>query len=241
MAPIHIEAKKGEVADVVLLVGNPERAKFIAENYLTDVKQNNEYRLMYGYTGFYKDKRVSVQTSGMGIASLSIIVEELNMLGVKTIIRMGTSGAINDAVNLNDIVITNGAHCSHPVFAGRFSGGAYSAVSDFRLTAALADRAALLDKNIHVGNILTAEFFYEESFDQYKQFAGYNSLVVEMEAYPLFTLASKYGIKAATVLAVTDIVFEQKRAPKDEIKETVKAMTGMVLDTIVEKYDYLTE
>jgi purine-nucleoside phosphorylase len=235
--PIHVEAQQGDVAKVVLLPGDPQRAEYIAKHFLENPKLYTQYRCMYGYTGTYKGKPVSVQTTGMGTPSLSIVVEELNMLGARTLVRVGTCGAIRDDLQLGDLIVTTAAHSSHDIFAQRFQNASFSAAGDFRLAMKLYEKAEAAKRRVHAGPILTSETFYEESFDLYKKFASYGTLAVEMEAYSLFGLGAKLGLKTATVLTISDIIFKQQRAEKSVIKAGVDGMVTMVLDTLVENYD----
>lgn len=236
--PIHIEAKKEDIAPVVLLVGNPQRAEYIAENYLEKVNCYNSYRLMYGYTGEYKGKRISVQTSGMGSPSLSIILEELVMLEAKTFIRMGTCGAVKEGIKHSDLILVTGSHSSHDIFSQVFPGASFSACPDFQLTKLLSTTLDTMNLTTHTGPVLCSEIFYEDSMDTYKKFASYNTLAVEMETYLLFALAAKHHLKAACLLTVSDLIFENARADKELIKKGVDAMTRSVLDTICTNYDY---
>lgn len=238
--PIHIEADKKDISQVIILVGNPQRAEFYAENYLIDVKKYNDYRLMYGYTGFYKDKKISIQTTGMGSPSMSIMIEELIMLEAKTLIRLGTCGSINDKAVEGDIILPTAAHSSHNIFSQTFNNAAFSAAPDFLLAKGLYESA--LNKNIPVktGSVLTSEVFYEETFDLYKKFSKYDTLAVEMEVYPLNVIANKHNIKSGSLLTVSDIVFEQRRADKSIIKNGTKQMIEITLDMIDRNYEYLT-
>lgn len=238
--PIHIEAKPGDVAKVVLLPGDPQRAEYIAKTFLKDIKLYTEYRKMFGFTGNYKGKEISIQTTGMGTPSFSIIVEELNMLGIKSLVRIGTCGAISDKLNISDTVITTGAHSTHNIYNQRFSGACFSAVPDFIFTMKLYEEAKNRGLNAKCGTILTSEVFYEESMELYDKFAQYGTLAVEMESYALFTIASKYSLKSAAVLTVSDIIKKQERGSKEQIKKGTDDMTTLVLDTIVNNYDYLS-
>lgn len=239
--PIHVEGQESDIAKIVLLPGDPQRSEYIANKFFESPKLYTKYRCMYGFTGNYKGKKISVQATGMGSPSLGIVVEELNMLKARTLIRVGTCGAITDKVNLGDIIVTTAAHSSHDIFAQRFNQACFSAHSDFLLATNLYKNALSRSKSVHAGSILTSETFYEESFDLYKKFAEYGTLAVEMEAYGLFGLSAKHGIKAATVLTVSDIIFQQKRAPKPLIQQGVDDMLEIVLDTIVENYDALSQ
>lgn len=228
--PIHIEAERGDVADNLILVGDPERAQYIAENYLTDVKCYTKYRLMYGFTGNYMGKRVSVQTAGMGSPSVTIIVEELNMLGVKEIVRLGTCGSISADLKLGDVFIATAAHSSHDLLSRVFPGGSFSAAPDFGTTASLVDAAVRSGVSVENGPVLSSETFYEDNFDIYKKYADYGTKAVEMEAFALFYLGAKYNIKTAAVLTVSDIVFEKKRADKPVIRAGVDNSIKITLE-----------
>jgi purine-nucleoside phosphorylase len=238
--PIHIEAQSQDVAKVVLLPGDPGRAEYIAQNFLENPKLYTEYRKMYGFTGTYKGKRMSVQTTGMGTPSLSIIIEELNMLGARSMIRVGTCGALSDRLELSDLIVTTGAHSSHDIYSQRFGGACFSGVADFFLANRLYEKALSEKISVHAGTILTSETFYEESLDLYDKFASYGTLAVEMESYALFALCSKFSIKAASVLTVSDIIKKSLRASKDVIKSGTDRMIKTVLDTAAENYGYLT-
>ncbi|MEE1291631.1 MAG: purine-nucleoside phosphorylase [Spirochaetota bacterium] len=231
--PIHIEANIGDVAQSVILVGDPDRATFIAENYLENPVCYNRYRHMFGYTGTYKGKKISVQTAGMGSPSISIVLEELNMLGVKNIVRLGTCGTIKaEKVNLGDTVILSAAHSSHDIYAREFPGASFSAVPDFVLTSSLYQAAVGIhgSERVHAGSGLCSETFYEDDYSLYKKFAQYGTLVVEMEAYALFALTAKYNMKSAVILTVSDVIFEKIRADKEVIGESVKRNTQSVLE-----------
>lgn len=233
--PIHIEANKGDVAESVILVGDPDRATFIAENYLENYVCYNRYRHMFGYTGNYKNKKVSVQTAGMGSPSVSIVMEELNMLGVKNIIRMGTCGTIKpEKVTAGDTVVLTAAHSSHDIYAREFPGASYSAAPDFILTSSLYQTAVAIHsaEHVHAGAGLCSETFYEDNYDLYRKFAEYGTLVVEMEAYSLFALAAKYDMKTAVILTVSDVIFDKIRADKKIIQESVKRNTESVLELL---------
>jgi len=248
--PIHIEATEKDVAKVVLLPGNPQRAEYIAKKFFSDYKLYNEYRLMYGFTGKYKGYEVSIQTTGMGTPSFSIIAEELNMLKAKTLIRIGTTGALQPDINISDVIIATAAHSSHGIFRQRFNDATFSATGDALLANMLYNKALEKKFPVHLGAILTSETFYEEDISLIEKFTDYNTLSVEMEGYALFGIAAKHKLKSACVLTVSDIlfdyskdkrVFSPKRGDKEQIKKGVDLMTELVLDTIIENYDYLTK
>lgn len=237
--PIHVQGSEKDVAKVVLLPGDPQRAEYIAQKFLENPHRYTDYRLMYGYTGTYCGKPISVQTSGMGTPSLSIVVEELNMLKARTLIRVGTCGAIHDSLKLGDVIVATAAHSSHDIFSQRFSGASFSATGEFDLTYSIASSARAAGRCVHTGPILTSEVFYEETLALYEKFASYGTLAVEMEAYALFGLGAKLGLRTGTVLTVSDIIAKQQRAPKDVIQSGVDTMVRAVLDAVVQDYDRL--
>ncbi|MGM0502119.1 MAG: DeoD-type purine-nucleoside phosphorylase [Bacillota bacterium] len=237
--PIHVEAEREEVADIVLLPGNPQRAKYMAENFLEDVEQYNDYREMYGYTGKFNGIEVSIQTTGMGVPSISIILEELKMLGAKTLIRVGTCGALNQELDAADLIIAQSA-ASVGTTINQLDTDLYlSPPADFELIKNLYESALNLKMPVHVGEIATSDYFYGKADgynEQLKELANRGVLAVEMETAALYNIAAKYGLRAATVLTVSDHVFDQTRADKDKIKEGVDRMTEMVLDTVTRLY-----
>lgn len=239
--PIHVQGTKGDVAEIVLLPGDPQRAEYIASRFFENPKRYTEYRLMYGYTGTYKGKRVSVQATGMGTPSLSIVVEELVTLGARTLIRVGTCGAISDRVTLGDVIVASAAHSSHDIFSQRFHHSCFSATGDLELTWKIFEELRTRGKPVKSGAILTSEVFYEETLQIYDKFAAYGTLAVEMEAYALFGLGAKLGVKTATLLTVSDLVAQQKRASPDVIRQGVDDMVEATLDVIVRNYEQLAQ
>lgn len=230
--PIHVKGKPEDVAKVVLLPGDPQRAEYIANKYLNNPKKYTDYRLMYGFTGKYNGLDISVQTTGMGTPSLSIVVEELISLGAEVFIRIGTCGSINEKANLTDVILATSASSSHDIFSRKFDGACFSASSDFELDLTLYETAKRKGKNIITGDILTSESFYEENFDLYKKFSNYGTIAVEMESYALFGIAKKYKKRATALLTVSDIVFQQKRAEPDLILKGVDDMIEIVINSL---------
>ncbi len=230
--PIHVRANTGDIAKVVLLPGDPQRAEYIANKFMNNPKRYTDYRLMYGFTGLCNGLPLSVQTTGMGTPSLSIVVEELISLGAQVLIRVGTCGSINPKASLSDVILATSASSSHDIFSRKFDGACFCPSSDFELNLILYESAKNKNKNLIFGDILTSETFYEESFDLYKKFANYGTLAVEMESYALFGLAKKYNKKATALLTVSDIVFEKKRAESELIQKGVDDMIGLVIDSL---------
>lgn len=236
---IHIDAKVGEISSKVLLPGDPMRAKFIAENFLQDIVCINKNRGMLGYTGVYqganKTEKITVMGSGMGQASLGIYVNELIQdYGVKEIIRVGTCGSYQPQVAIKDIVLAQGASTDAHHNRTSFSGLDYSAVSDFELLHRAFNIATSLGVTPHVGNILSSDCFYpfEKESTQWKKWAAYNILAVEMESNMLFTLGALYRVKTLSILTVSDSLVTKESTSKEERQNTFNQMTEIALKTI---------
>lgn len=204
----HIEAKKGDFAESILLPGDPLRAKFIADNFLSDVKQVNSVRNMLGYTGKYLGKDVSVMGTGMGIPSMSIYVTELvKFYGVKNLIRVGSCGAVSDDVKVRDLILAVGAATDSGVNRARFDGMDFSATADYGLLSSAAEHAIGKSLEVKVGNIFSADLFYHPDEKMLETLAKMNILAVEMEAAGLYGIASQYhklGVKALAICTVSD-------------------------------------
>jgi len=230
---IHIEAKKGEIAETVLLPGDPMRAKWIAETFLDNQKCYNDVRGMLGYTGFYKDKRVSVQGTGMGIPSALIYCHELiNDYGVKNLIRVGSTGSYQKDVKIRDIIIAMAASSTSGINNFRFLNADYSPTANFDLFMKAALYAKENNIPIKAGNVLSADEFYEDDFNSYKKWAEYGVLCVEMETAGLYTIAAKFNVKALSILTVSDSLVTKKRTSSDERESTFKTMVEIALNTL---------
>src|SRR5699024_10421327 len=201
---IHINAKKGEIAETILLPGDPLRAKYIAETFLEDVVQYNDVRNMFGYTGTYKGERISVQGTGMGVPSISIYINELmEEYGVQKLIRVGTCGAIQKDVQLRDVIIAQGATTNSTMNQIVFDKFNYAPIANFDLLSKAYQTGKDKGLNLRVGNVFTEDLFYNE-FSNHEQLAQYGVLAVEMETSALYTLAAKYGRQALSILTVSD-------------------------------------
>jgi len=226
MTTPHILAKKGEIAETILLLVNPLSAKLIAENYLEDVKQFNGVRNMFGFTGTYKGKKVSVMGTGMGVPSIGIYSYELiHFYDVKNLIRVGSCGAFNEVLNLYDVIIGMGA-CTDSNFADQYDlPGTYSAIASYDLLAKAKKAADERDVNVHVGNILTSDVFYSQKEDSWKKWAKMGVLAVEMESYALYCNAANAGVNALTILTVSDsLVKGEETTPEERQKSFTKMM-----------------
>ncbi len=229
----HIKAKKGEIAETVLLPGDPMRAKWIAETFFDNPKLYNEVRGMYGFTGTYKGKPVSVQGTGMGIPSALIYCHELiNDFGVKNLIRVGSTGSYQEHIKIRDIVIAMAASSTSGINNSRFINADYSPTADFDLFMKVALYARENNILIKAGNVLSADEFYEDDFDAYKKWAEFGVLCVEMETAGLYTIAAKYNVKALAILTVSDSLVTGERTSSDERESTFSTMIELALSAL---------
>jgi purine-nucleoside phosphorylase len=231
----HIGAAPGEIAPRVLMPGDPLRAKWIAETFLTDAKCYSTVRNMFGFTGTYNGVPVSVQGSGMGMPSASIYTHELiNEYGVKTLIRVGTCGALTADLNLRDVIAASGSSTDSNMNRFRFDGLIdYAPVADFGLLKTAVDKAEARNITMTVGPILAADAFYTERPDLYDRLAEYGVLAVEMESAALYTIAARYKAKALTLLTVSDNLKTGEASSAQERQETFAQMVEVALDTAI--------
>ena len=232
---VHIGAQPGDIAERVLLPGDPMRAKWIAETFLQDATCYSTVRGMLGFTGRWEGVPVSVQGSGMGMPSASIYTHELiNDYGVRSVIRVGSCGAIVDDLNLGDVIAAIGSSTDSNMNRVRFDGLIdYAPVADFGLLRTAVEVAERRDIAIRVGPILAADAFYTDRPDLYDSLADYGVLAVEMESAAIYTIAARYRARALTVLTVSDHI---KRGEKMSAAEREKGFGRMVqigLDTAV--------
>ena len=226
----HIEAKKGEIAETVLLPGDPMRAKWIAETFLDDARCYNNVRGMLGYTGSYKGKLISVQGTGMGIPSALIYCHELiNDYGVQNLIRVGSAGSYQPDVNIRDIVIAMAASSTSGINNSRFVNADFSPTANFDLFLKACLYAKDHDIPIKAGNVLSADEFYEDDFESYKQWAKFGVLCVEMEAAGLYTIAAKHHVKALAILTISDSLVTKEAMSSDDRETTFKKMVEIAL------------
>lgn len=230
---IHIGAKKGEIADTILLPGDPLRAKFIAENYFENVVQYNKVRGMYGFTGTYKGKRISVQGTGMGVPSISIYVNELiQEYDVKTLIRVGTCGSMQDDVHIRDVILAQGATTDSQVNRMVFGGIDYAPLAHFELLKNAYEIAREKGLTTHVGNVFTSDSFYRDNGREMNELlARYNVIAVEMETSALYTLAAKFNRRALSILTVSDHVFTGEQTTSEERQTSFQQMMELALET----------
>lgn len=230
---VHIGAKEGQIAESVLMPGDPLRAKFIAETFLQDVICYNEIRGMYGFTGTYKGKRVSVQGSGMGIPSISIYANELiQFYGVKNLIRVGTCGGYKEEVKVRDIILAMSASTDSGINKGRFNGSDYAPTASFKLLKEAYDISVAKGMDPKVGSIFSSDVFYGDNPDAWKLWASYGCLGVEMEAAALYTLAAKFNVDALAILTVSDHFITGEVTTAEERQKTFTNMIEVALDTV---------
>ncbi len=230
---IHIGAKKGGIAETVLLPGDPLRAKWIAETFLENPVCYNEVRGMLGYTGTYKGKRVSVQGTGMGIPSTLIYCNELiKDYGVKNLIRVGSAGSYQKDIKLYDIVIAMAASSNSGINNSRFINSDFSPTADFELFLKAVDYARENNIPIKAGNVLSSDEFYEDDYNTYKKWADFGVLCVEMEAAGIYTVAAKYKVKALTILTISDSLVTQEKTSAKERESTFSTMIEIALSTL---------
>ena len=228
---IHIGAKKGDIAGTILLPGDPMRAKFIAENFLEDIICYNEVRGMYGFTGTYKGKRISVQGTGMGMPSHSIYVNELiTEYGVKNLIRVGSCGSMSEEIKIRDIILAMGACSNSKMNEIRFKGADFAPTANFDLLLKAYQAAGEKGIDVKVGNVLSSDFFYEDDPEGWKLWSKYGVLAVEMETAELYTLAARYGVNALAILTVSDSLVTGELTTSEEREQTFTDMIEIALE-----------
>ncbi|ATV56850.1 purine-nucleoside phosphorylase [Fusobacterium pseudoperiodonticum] len=231
---VHIAAKNGEIADTVLLPGDPKRAKWIAENFLENAVCYTDIRGMLGFTGTYKGKRISVQGTGMGIPSMSIYITELMKdYGVKTLIRVGSAGSYQEDVKIRDIVVALSTSTDSNINNRRFKGASFAPTVNFDLLSKVLKTAEEKNIKIKAGNILTSDEFYNDDPTYFKKWAEFGVLAVEMETAALYTLASKYKAKALSILTISDSLVSPEITSSEEREKTFNEMIELALETAV--------
>lgn len=231
---VHIEAKTGEIADKILLPGDPLRAKYIAETFLENPVCYNQVRGMLGYTGTYKGERVSVQGTGMGMPSASIYAQELiQSYGVKKLIRVGTCGAISKDVHVRDLVIAQGAVTSSSMVQKNFSSFHFAPIADFQLLKTAYELATASGVTTHVGNILSEDTFYKDDMTETLQLAELDVMGVEMEAAALYYLGAKFHVQTLAICTVSDHIVTGEETTAAERQTTFNDMMTIGLETLI--------
>lgn len=228
---LHINAKAGEIAETVLLPGDPLRAKWIAENFLTDARMYNNVRGMFGFTGMYKGNSVSVQSTGMGVPSMSIYTHELiDFYNVKKLIRVGSAGAYQKEIKLRDIVLAMAASTNSNINRIGSDSDILAPTASFELLARAIDVARAKKIPIKAGNVLTSDVFYQDNPDYYKKWAAYGVLCVEMETAALYTIAAKSQVQALAILTISDSLVTKEKISVNDRENTFREMIDIALE-----------
>ncbi|MBW8191112.1 purine-nucleoside phosphorylase [Neiella marina] len=234
MATPHINAEPGDFAETVLFPGDPLRAKFIAETFLDDARLVTDVRNMFGYTGTYKGKAVSVMGSGMGIPSCSIYAKELiTEYGVKNVIRVGSAGAVSTDVKVRDVVIAMGACTDSGVNRTRFKGHDFAAIASYELLKNVVDEADKLNVPVNVGNCFSADLFYTPDPEMFDVMEKMDVLAVEMEAAGLYGVAAEFGANALAVLTISDHIRTGEATTSDERQTSFRDMMEITLESLL--------
>ena len=227
---IHIGAEPGDIAETVLLPGDPYRAKWAAETFLTQVRQINNVRGMLGFTGQWNGHAVTIQGSGMGMPSLSIYVNELiRDYDAKTLIRIGSCGAMQDYIAVHDIIIAMTASTLSTPSRGIFKDLNFAPCADWSLMRAAVAAAEKTISPLHVGGIYSSDVFYDERPDLNQQMIRHGILAVEMEAAELYNLAARHGVRALAVLTVSDHLITGDALPADQREQSFGDMVEIAL------------
>ncbi len=228
---IHIGAAPGDIAETVLLPGDPYRAKWAAETFLKDARLVNETRGMLGFTGTWKGQRVTIQGSGMGMPSLSIYVNELiRDYDAKTLIRIGSCGGMQPYVGIRDVIIAMTATTVNTPSSSLFKELNFAPSADWSLLRAAVDASESRDTKTHVGGIYSSDVFYDERPDLNEQMVRHGILGVEMEAAELYTLAARYDRRALAILTVSDHLQTKEALPSDQRESSFGDMVEIALE-----------
>ena len=229
----HISASKGEFAPTVLLPGDPLRAKYIAENFLDDITQVNEVRNMLGFTGSYQGVPVSVMGTGMGIPSASIYATELvTEYDVERLIRVGSCGAVTEKVEIRDVILAIGACTDSGVNRVRYGDEDFAAVADYWLLKAAEEAAGAKGIAVKVGNVHSADLFYNPDPEAFDRMEAMGVLAVEMEAAGLYGVAAEKGARALTICTVSDHIRTGEETSSDEREQTFNEMVEIALEAV---------
>jgi len=231
---VHIGAEPGQIAPRVLLPGDPLRAKWIAETYLKDPFCYSTVRNMLGYTGRFQGVEDSVQGTGMGMPSASIYVHELiNEYGARTLVRVGSCGALAESLRLRDVIAAIGASTDSAMNRMRFDGLIdYAPVADFELLRTAVDTATARGVDLRVGQVAAVDAFYQVRPDLYEKLAQHGVLAVEMETAALYTIAARYGARALTILTVSDLIRSGENLEATERERSFAEMAEIALETV---------
>lgn len=234
MATKHMNAAPGDFAETVLMPGDPLRAQYIADTWFDNSRRVTDVRNMWGFTGEYKGKPISVMAHGIGIPSVSIYVTELiESYGVKRVLRVGSCGTSHPDVKMRDLIIAQGASTDSNVNRMRFGGYDLAALASFDLVQKAVAAAEAQKLRYHVGNIFSADLFYTPDPDMFETLAKYNVYGVEMEAAGLFPIAAEHGVEALAICTVSDDIRSGEALTTDERATTFDEMITVALETTV--------
>ena len=230
---VHIDATPGDIAETILLPGDPLRAKWIAETFFDDPVCFNTVRNMFGYTGTYKGKRISTMGTGMGIPSVSIYAHELiTEYGVKNLIRVGSAGSYQKHVKIRDVVLAMSASSNSGINELRFGGADYSPTASYDLFIKAVEAANAKGIEFKAGNIFSSDIFYADDFESYKKWSKFGVLCVEMEAAGLYTVAASHNVNALAILTISDSLVTGERTTSKERETTFKNMIEIALELV---------
>jgi purine-nucleoside phosphorylase len=230
MTQLHVRARPGDVAPFVLLPGDPDRAAMIAERFFDAPVRYNDVRHLYGYSGRYRGMPVSVQTTGMGCPSLAIVVEELIRLGARTLVRVGTCGAVSPRLRAGDLVVAQASIPADGTTAAYLQGGPAAPSASFDVTRALVESAERAGIRHHVGLIRTEDAFYATTPEHVPAMAARGVLAVEMEASALFTLGALRGVRSGCLLVVSNAIGDDSFVDPEVLQQGVEAMVETALE-----------
>ena len=232
MATVHIESNKGDIASVVLMPGDPKRSEYIAKKFLKDYKLVNSVRGMSAYTGYYKDRLITIFPSGMGCPSMGIYSYELfKEYGVENIIRIGSCGGYSKNLKLKDVILVTGSY-SESAYGKELDGYNKKTIkSDNSLNNIIESTAKNINKKIVLGNVYCADAFYEKEYDYNKRVIDNNVLGIEMETFALFNNARKFGKKATALLTVSDLFFSEDKLTSEEREKELNEMIILALES----------
>ncbi|WP_343188590.1 purine-nucleoside phosphorylase [Buchnera aphidicola (Neophyllaphis varicolor)] len=230
----HINANKTDFSDIVILTGDPIRTKYIAFNWLKNVVEISNVRSMLGFTGMYKDIKVSIMSHGMGIPSSAIYIKELlTFYNVKKIIRLGTCGSIIKGINLKDIIIGMGACTDSSFNRLRFNNYDYAAIADFDMLNKFFETSKKLNYKVYIGNLFSTDFFYTIDPILFKLIKNYNILGIDMETAGIYSIASELNVQAISVCTVSDIINTSKSLNYIDRESKLNKMINLALESIL--------
>lgn len=230
----HISAEEGQIADIVLLPGDPLRAKYIAETFLEDAVCYNTVRNMLGYTGTYKGRKVSVQGTGMGMPSAVLYIHELiNDYGVKTLIRVGTCGAIQEDVHIRDVIIAQAAATDSSLIFNDLAPIYFPPIGNYGLISNAFNLGTEKDMTVHVGNVFSSDTFYHETKDTMNSMTKLDVFGVDMETAGLYYLASKFHVRALSILTVSDHLITGEQTTAEERQTSFSEMIEVALEAAI--------